>query len=355
MQFLKDSWKILVPMAVALIAGVVGIIVPNAKTDLGVEILLILAVAGAGFYALTYQSRMSARINVLRQGLLRYKAGDFASRVEDAGFDEFSEVVRLANELATNLQKAQGSMSQIERQRQQLFTDLTQTIAKPLAGLRSALDTVLQDADGAAGADRDHKLTSILEEIHHLAALVDDLIEVSNIDARRFRLSLKQVDVHNLLRQSHQRFEVALKRKNMRCNIEVPNNLTMRGDPARLAHVFYSLYANAIKYAGENTTVRVSAARQGNVLRVQFEDDGAGMSQEVLKKAFRRLDRGETAEVFDAGLGLSICKFIVSQHRGRMRIDSSPHKGTKVYLEFMLGGPRGGNRRHRRPSGRRTG
>jgi len=355
MELTKDSRKILLPAGFVFVLGIVGIVVTNnSSSAIWIEIFLLLAIAALAAYTLINQSKLSARINALRQGLLRYKSGDFSTRVEDSGFDEFGELVRLTNELAANLQKMQSSMAQVERQRQQLFTDLTQTVAKPLTGLRGALDGVLRNTNGQ---EREQKLTSILEEIHHLAALVDDLIEVSNIDSRRFRLNVKQVDLQALLHQAYQRFEVALARKNMKCNVEVQNNLNMRGDPERLGHVFQTLYANAIKYAGENTTIRVSSARQGNIVRLFFEDDGVGMSQEVLKKVFRRFERsGETTEVVGAGLGLSVCKYIVNQHRGRMRIDSSPHKGTKVVLEFMTGGgPHSGQRRRRRPSGRRTG
>jgi signal transduction histidine kinase len=357
MELTKDYWKILLPTGLVFVLGIAGVIMSrNSGAAMWVEVFLLLAIAALAAYTVVNQSKQSARIDALRQGLLRYKSGDFSTRVEDSRFDEFGEIVRLSNELAANLQKMQSSMAQVERQRQQLFTDLTQTVAKPLAGLRSSLDKVLRHTNGEAGDGREQKLTSILEEIHHLAALVDDLIEVSNIDGRRFRLNLKQVDLQALLHQAHQRFDVALQRKNMKYNAEVQNNLNMRGDPERLGHVFQSLFANAIKYAGENTAIRVSSARQGNILRLFFEDDGAGMSQDVLKKVFRRFERsGEATEVVGAGLGLSVCKYIVNQHRGRMRIDSSPHKGTKVVLEFMTGGGQhSGHRRRRRPSGRRT-
>jgi signal transduction histidine kinase len=357
MQLPQDYWKTLLPAALTLIIGLAGVtLLQDPGAAIWVEIFLLLAVAGVGIYAFMQHANRFARVDALRQGLLRYKAGDYSSRIEDGKFDDLGEVVRLTNELAANLQKMQGTMTQVERQRQQMFTDLTQTIAKPLAGLRSALDGVLRDTNGQPVPDREQRLTSILEEIHHLGALVDDLIEVSNIDGRRFRLNLKQVDVPALLRQAQKRFEVALQRKNMRCDVDIPNNFSMRGDPDRLGHVFHSLFANSIKYAGENTTIRVSAARQGNILRLHFDDDGVGMSQEVLKKVFRRFERGETAEVMGAGLGLSVCKYIVNQHRGRMRIDSAPKKGTKVLLEFMPGGGAPpGHRRRRRPSGRRTG
>ena len=351
MQLPKDYWKRLLPPVMVIVASLAAaIFFDNA----GMAILVVVF-AALGIYLLAQQSKQFARVEALRQGLLRFKAGDFSSRVEDARFDDFGDVVRLANELATNLQKFQSTMTQVERQRQQLFADLTQAIAKPLAGLRGALDEVLRSTNGEPAADREHRLTAILEEILHLGALVDDLIEVSNIDSRRFRLNLKQVDVPALLRQAHRNCEVALQRKNMRCNFEMPDNLTMRGDPERLSHVFQSLFANAIKYAGENTTVRVSAARQGNILRLQFDDDGAGMAPEILKKVFRRFERGETTEVAGAGLGLSVCKYIVNQHRGRLRIDSSPQRGTKVMLEFMSGGTHPESRRRHRRGGRRTG
>jgi len=355
MQLPKEYWKNLLPAALVILAGLAGVIFFRESAAIWIAIFLLLAIAGLGVYWFIQQSREFSRVEALQQGLLRYKAGDFSSRVEDANFDEFGEVVRLTNELATNLQKLQGTMTQIERQRQQLFADLTQTIAKPLAGLRGALDEVLRNTNDQPIADREKRLTGILEEVLHLGVLVDDLIEVSNIDSRRFRLNLKQVDVLALLRQAQQRFAVALHRKNMRCNLEVPDKLTMRGDAERLGHVFYSLFANAIKYSGENTTIRVTAGRQGNIFRLHFDDDGTGMSQELLKKVFRRFERGDTTEVTGAGLGLSVCRYIVNQHHGRLRIDSAPNRGTKVLLEFMIGGGHAGPRRRRRPSGRRTG
>ncbi len=347
--------KTLLPIIVVILAGVTAIFVFNLSgMALVVPAFLLLALAGLGVYLFFQQSNQQARIEALRQGLLRYKAGDFSARVEDSTFDEFGEIVRLSNELATNLQKLQSNMNQVERQRQQLFTDLTNAIAKPLAGLRGALDEVLRRQDGEPVHDREQRLTTILEEVLHLGALVDDLIEVSSIDSRRFHLNLKHVDLLALLRQANRRFEVALQRKNMRCELEVPEKLNMRGDAERLGHVFHSLFANAIKYAGENTTIRVNAARQGNILRVRFQDDGAGMSQELVKKIFRRFERGEATEVSGAGLGLSVCKYIVHQHRGRLRIESAPKQGTKVFIEFMVGGGHPGQRRGRRPSGRRT-
>ena len=149
MQLSKDTLKASWPIALVAVLGLMGIILfrqPGAM--IVVEILLLLAVAGLGVYFFMRQSTLSARIDALRQGLLRFKAGDFSTRVEDDKFDEFGEIVRLTNEMAVNLQKLQGSMTQVERQRQQQVVDLTQTIAKPLAGLRGALDGALRDTDG---------------------------------------------------------------------------------------------------------------------------------------------------------------------------------------------------------------
>lgn len=345
MQRLKDDWKDILVTALVILAGLaVAVFLGNA----GMAVLVVVF-AALGFYLLMRRSRQSARLEALRQGLLRFKAGDFASRIEDSKFDALGEVVRLANELAASLQRFQSAVALVERQRQQLSADLTQAIAKPLAGLRSALDEALRSSNGEPAANRERRLTAILEEILHLGALVGDLIEVSNIDSRRFRLNLRQVNVTALLRQAYQNFEVALQRKNMQCTLDMPDNLTMRGDPERLLHVFHSVFANAIRYAGENTTLRVSAARQGNLLRLQFGDDGVGIAPEVLKKVFRRFEPGETTEVASAGLGLSLCRYIVNQHRGRLRIDSSPQRGTKITLDFGFGGGR-----HRRRGNNRS-
>jgi two-component system phosphate regulon sensor histidine kinase PhoR len=219
----------------------------------------------------------------------------------------------------------------LESMRRDFVANVSHELRTPVTSIRSAAETLI---DGAANdpAASQAFIGIIDRNAQRLQQLVEDLLDLSRIESRGFRLSLEPVDLKPLFSQVLGLFRERASKKNVlleeRCAGDVPK---VRSDRRALEHVLTNLIDNAVKYAGAGSHVWVSVATSAEVVTVSVGDNGPGIDERHLPRIFERfyrVDAGRSREVGGTGLGLSIVKHLVEAMGGTVSVESKLNHGT---------------------------
>ncbi len=203
-----------------------------------------------------------------------------------------------------------------------LQLQMSELLMKP-AEMPEALKTHLQSAFSLA-----------LRQINSMAALVEDLLDITRIQSGRFEISLNHFDFSELVREVASRLEQPAKSAKSNLELNLDNGLFGNWDRHRMEQVLTNLVSNAIKHA-PGSSIRISAMLTGTRLRLVVEDSGAGIPEDKLAKIFDRFERAAASKnISGMGLGLYIVKKIVDVHEGSIKVESQPQKGSKFTIEI---------------------
>jgi signal transduction histidine kinase len=185
-----------------------------------------------------------------------------------------------------------------------------------------------------------HEVLGRLEKNgRHLLGLINDVLDISKIEAGRLKLSLNDYSMQEVVQTVFTAVEPLATEKNLALKIDVPQDLTIgKGDEQRIDQVLLNLVGNAIKFteAGE---VRVEVTASDGTFLVAVSDTGPGISeadQQKIFKEFHQVDDSSTREKGGTGLGLSIVKRIIEMHGGLIWVESRPGKGTTFRFKLPI-------------------
>jgi two-component system, OmpR family, phosphate regulon sensor histidine kinase PhoR len=228
----------------------------------------------------------------------------------------------------------------VERMRADFAANASHELRTPLASLIGFIDTLRGPAADDPAAQR-RFLGIMAEQAARMNRLIDDLLSLSRIELTEHQAPAGRVDLAQLLRGLAAGFEPRLAEHRVTLDLDLAPSLpAILGDADQLTQVAQNLLDNAVKYGGEDGTVRLAAepaegprwpARPGVVMTIA--DRGHGIPREHLPRLterFYRVDTGRARAVGGTGLGLAIVKHIVNRHRGQLAIDSEVSVGTTV-------------------------
>jgi signal transduction histidine kinase len=225
-------------------------------------------------------------------------------------------------------------LRELDRLRSELIANVSHELRTPL-GLIRMLSTALMMDEVTFDAETHRQfLTGIEEETNRLEGIVDNLLDLSRMESGRLQLDRRSTDLVKLARDTADAMEPELTGHTL--SYDLPDvSLTALVDVRRLEQVLRNLLGNAIKYAPPGTTIAVRARQRGDRITVCVEDEGIGIpldEQEHIFERFYRVDNHLTRTTPGAGLGLSICKWIVEAHGGEIRVQSAPGEGSRFSI-----------------------
>jgi signal transduction histidine kinase len=264
-------------------------------------------------------------VGIIHDGLNRLAAGDFSQRIKVPNHDELGELAAHVNSTSEELQQLYQRLEEASRHKSQFLANMSHELRTPLNAILGFSELLL---DGIYG-DPPGKMRSAVERIQrngrHLLELINDVLDLSKIEAGQFRLSLADYSVEELANGVYISVESLAAEKNLGLRIAVPPGLPpARGDERRLAQALFNLVGNAIKFtdAGE---VRIVVEAKEDSYKFSVEDTGPGIDeadQSKIFQEFQQVDNSITKTKGGAGLGLAIVKRIVEMHGGRIWIES---------------------------------
>ncbi|MEL6112680.1 MAG: ATP-binding protein [Pseudomonadota bacterium] len=216
------------------------------------------------------------------------------------------------------------------------FADhVSHQLRTPLATIVGFTEMLESQMFGVLNDRQKDYIADILTASYHLRDLIDDVIDLTAIDAGQMALEIGKVDLRQLVESAAT--YAALKAEDTRVNLKVAcarDIGVIEADEQRLKQVLFNLLSNSFAYTDQGGQVTIGADRTADMARLWVEDNGRGVSPEDQAKAFDAFEsRGPSAGV---GLGLSLVERFVKLHGGFVRLESAPGKGTKVTCHLPI-------------------
>jgi PAS domain S-box-containing protein len=223
-------------------------------------------------------------------------------------------------------------IKELERLREEWTSLVAHDLRQPLSVLTMASDFLPTLHEGASQEERT-TLQSIQSATQAIERMVDDLLDMSLLEAHRLKLDQEWIDLRVMVRETVKQMSHL---SGTRIDVhESGQPVSCLVDPMRIGQVLGNLISNAVKYGDRKTAVDVSVDRTDGEVRIGVTNHGPGITSEEMPRLFERFMRSKTARgsgVTGLGLGLYIARGIVEAHGGRIWADSAPGKATTFYI-----------------------
>ncbi len=225
------------------------------------------------------------------------------------------------------------------RLRRELTHNISHELKTPVASILGYTDTILESPDISEEMKRLFiERTNV--QAKRLSALLQDISALNRMDYAKDMIAVERVDVAALFADILQETTLAVQRRAMSVKNYLPQNIIVRGNRSLLYSIFRNLIDNAVNYAGQGTTIEMSATEQQGLWLFTFSDNGIGIPAEHLPRIFERfyrIDKGRSRDMGGTGLGLAIVKNAVQLHGGTINVSTQATGG--LTFEFTLKAP----------------
>jgi signal transduction histidine kinase len=267
--------------------------------------------------------RISRPIRDVERATQRIAAGDLDVRLGNYPPDEIGRLAHSVNRLA-------GRLKYLETARAQFISEISHDLRTPLTALKGLLINLIDDSE----PDRRPSLEIAERETDRLIRLVNQLLDFSRWQGGQLKLDCKAVDVGKVARDALVLVRERANHRNVRLSGHIPPDLpAARVDRDRVERVILNLLDNGIKFTPAGGEVALSVGQREEGIEISVHDTGRGMAAEERERAFEPYYRGAEG---GTGLGLAIARAIVEAHGGRMSVESSPGRGTRVWFTLPL-------------------
>jgi signal transduction histidine kinase len=294
--------------------------------DLAVVLASLPVAAGAGVaYGVATARQVAADLEALARVARRLEAGDLAARARVQGSAEVALIAETLNAAAARLAEARERERRMEQERRDLIAWASHDLRTPLASLR-ALAEALADDLAPDEATRRRYLAGLTANVERLSRLVDDLFELSAIQAGTVVVQLEPTSLPELVTEVLDRFEPEAAAAGVRLERHLDGDRPVAAGGDQLGRVLANLVVNGIRHTppGGRVLVAAGGADDGTaVLRVR--DGCGGIPEADLARVFDQLWRGDPARTTNgAGLGLAIARGLVTAHGGSIAVANIP-------------------------------
>lgn len=299
--------------------------------------LAALAASAAAVLASVFISRqVVAPLRSMMLASQRIAEGHYNERVQVPGDAARGELDELA-QLALRFNQMAAKLEQIEAMRRALIGDVAHELRTPLTAIKGSMEGLI---DGVLPADPE-TFQQVYQEADRLSRLVDDLQELSRVEAEGFDLKRRPISVALLVEAAISRLSRQFDDKGVALRAELLADLPLvYADEDRIGQVLLNLTGNALQYTPSGGRVILRARRQGNEVHIAVVDSGIGIRAEHLPyifDRFYRVDKSRSRPGGGSGIGLTIARHLVEAHGGRLRAESpGPGKGSTFTFTLPL-------------------
>lgn len=254
--------------------------------------------------------------------------GDYSVKFDGHGYTE-TEV------LADTLNYAATEISKIDSLRRDLIANISHDLRTPLTMVKAYAE-MIRDLSGDNPQKRQEHIGIIIEESDRLAALVNDILDLSKLESGTAEINRTKFSITKKIHEIMGRYTLLSEQKGYNFYVTADKDFEIEADIIKIEQVLYNLINNAVNYTGESKTVYITqTVTDENTARIEITDTGAGIEPELLPLIFDRYYRAEKSkrEVIGTGLGLSIVKQILKQHNFKFGVRSELNVGSTFWFE----------------------
>ena len=290
-----------------------------------IALILLLCSLGLSFVISKNISKPIVQMNEAAKGLA---TGNYNT---DFGSHGYREVI----ELSDTLESVAEELSQNDRLQKELIANISHDLRTPLTMI-TGYSEVMRDIPGE---NTPENMQVVIDETQRLSELVNDLLDLSKLQAGTLKPELKVLHLGELIRSTMGRYEKLTRHEGYNIEYKCTSDVRVKADKTMLLQVVYNLINNAINYTGEDKYVCVSEQldEDGRHVRISVSDSGEGIPEDQLAHIWDRyykVDKVHKRATVGTGLGLSIVKNILEQHGANYGVESKIGEGSTFWFEL---------------------
>lgn len=241
------------------------------------------------------------------------------------------------DELARTLNGACSDMKKIDELRRDLLANVSHDLKTPLTMIKAYAEMV-RDISYKDKEKRNKDLNVIIDEADRLNILVNDLLDLSKLQANTTGLSITHYDLVEEVKNVLSRYDIIKETENYHFILELPEKAEVHADKNKINQVIYNLINNAINYTGKNKKVTIRVTEKNKSYLVEIIDTGKGIKSDDLPyiwDKYYKNEKNHKRNVVGTGVGLSIVRNILETHKFKYGVSSKKNKGTTFYFEVV--------------------
>jgi len=251
-------------------------------------------------------------------------------------FDEKGKIIG-----AVHIAKDITERKKLENLKDEFISTVSHELRTPLSIIKEGVSLVLDEVPGKISQKQKDILKMSKENIDRLAQIINDLLDISKIEAGKMELKKTVIDMAEMIRKLYQEWNLGSNEKEQSFECRVPDSpVNIHADPDRIIQVLDNLVSNAIKYTFAKGRIVIELINKKDSIEISVSDTGRGISKEDLPRAFTKFQqfgRVAGAGAKGTGLGLVITKELVEDHGGTIKVESKLNKGTKFTVILPKG------------------
>ena len=260
-----------------------------------------------------------------------------AARLPDGAYhaDEKNNQYLEAQQLNETLEQAAEDIRKADQAKRDLIANVSHDLRTPLTMI-SGYGEMMKDLPGE---NNEENLQVIIDESKRLTVLVNDLLDLSKMQAGRITLELTDFDLAELIRNEIRKYDVYQYNDSFEFEVHLPETAMVHADEKRIQQVFNNFMTNAINYSGNSRKVIISMTLENGHARTEVKDFGEGIDEKNLKNIWDRyykVDKQHVRFSSGSGLGLSIVREILDLHDAEYGVSSKTNEGSTFWFELPL-------------------
>ncbi len=353
-----------------------GLIVEKNKDEAYTEVLSLerlmigisfIAVFCVFLLALFISKRLTEPIKSLKDGANGLVRGQFKT-ISVSSSNEIGELTEIFNQTAKELLdirkkletkieiankdleeknreliNANDELKKLDSLKSDFISLVSHELKTPLSAIRTSAEFLESENINASLVDKE-MLENIIMSVDRLTRLVNDILDLSKIEAGKMEYHFEQVNFHEIAKVALENIQPLALKKNIKVSVDIPGNLSpILGDREKLIIVLNNLLSNALKFTQSEGRILLSAKDDQDNIMVRVEDNGIGMEKDKLVKIFDKfyqVDSTSRRKIGGSGLGLSISSGIIKAHGSEICVESEPGAGSAFFFGLKKFGER---------------
>ncbi|NBC66566.1 MAG: HAMP domain-containing protein [Bacteroidetes bacterium] len=293
---------------------------------IGTILLIGLAI---GFFIFRMLTR---RLDVIKNTVKDFERGELNKRIPIKSNDEITDLSLCFNRMADTVVESMNDMKKTDNLRRDLVANVSHDLRNPLSSIQGYVETIQMKGEEITREELQRYLEPVLSNTKKLNRMIDDLFDLSKLDAENVTPSLEEISLAELVQDLVQQFTPIAEQKNIQIKTIYPENphAQIYADIGLLDRALSNLIDNAIQHTPEGGTVTIKSIQNGKDISLEISDSGRGIPESDIPHIFDRFYQVDKSRSNSsgAGLGLSIAQKILKLHGAKITVQSLLNKGT---------------------------
>lgn len=292
--------------------------------------LFIISILSAILLAILLIWLITKNLNPVLHAMEAFRNGKYEERIKKPT-GVFSGLSEMYNKMASKIQESIDKIRSVDNFRKELIANVSHDLRTPLSVVQGYSETLLMKKDTISKEDQNKYLHNIHENTLRMGGLINQLFELSKLEGNQIELHKEVFSLHELVRDTLERFQLLLEKKKIKVNIDAEQSLPLAfGDIALVERVIQNLLDNAVKFSDPESEIDIILKSNDQKLSFAISDHGEGIEDSKLETIFDRYmtkDKSKTKSK-GTGLGLAIAKKIMELHGSGINVESKVNVGT---------------------------